>query len=84
VKLILKLVGRPETLISYVKDRLGHDRRYAIDPSKIRQDLQWEPAHTFERGLQETVEWYLANEPWWRRVMSGEYRDYYRKMYDER
>jgi dTDP-glucose 4,6-dehydratase len=84
VKLILKLVGRPETLISYVKDRLGHDRRYAIDPSKIRQDLQWEPAHTFERGLQETVDWYLANEPWWRRVMSGEYRDYYRKMYDER
>jgi dTDP-glucose 4,6-dehydratase len=84
VKLLLKILGKPESLISYVKDRPGHDRRYAIDPSRIRRELGWEPAHTFERGLQETVEWYLANEKWWRRVMSGEYREYYRKMYDER
>ena len=84
VKLILKLLGKPESLISYVRDRPGHDRRYAIDAGKIRRELGWEPAHAFERGLKETVEWYLANEPWWRRVMSGEYRDYYRKMYEER
>jgi dTDP-glucose 4,6-dehydratase len=84
VKLMLKLLNKPESLISYVKDRPGHDRRYAIDPSKIRGDLGWEPAHTFETGLKETVDWYLANEPWWRRVISGAYREYYRKMYDER
>jgi dTDP-glucose 4,6-dehydratase len=81
---MLKLLNKPESLISYVKDRPGHDRRYAIDPSKIRGDLGWEPAHTFETGLKETVDWYLANEPWWRRVISGAYREYYRKMYDER
>ena len=84
VKLILKLLRKPESLISYVRDRPGHDRRYAIDAGKIRRELGWEPAHAFERGLKETVEWYLANESWWRRVMSGEYRDYYRKMYEER
>jgi dTDP-glucose 4,6-dehydratase len=84
VKLLLALLGKPESLISFVKDRPGHDRRYAMDASKIRGDLEWEPAHTFERGIRETVDWYLKNQSWWKHVMSGEYREYYRKMYDER
>jgi dTDP-glucose 4,6-dehydratase len=84
VKLLLALLGKPESLISFVKDRPGHDRRYAMDASKIRGELEWEPAHTFERGIRETVDWYLKNQSWWKHVMSGEYREYYRKMYDER
>jgi len=84
VRLILKKLNKSESLISFVKDRLGHDRRYAIDAGKINNDLGWEPAHTFENGIAETIEWYLANEPWWKRIISGEYREYYRKMYDER
>ncbi len=84
VKLLLALLRKPESLISFVTDRPGHDRRYAMDASKIRRDLGWEPEHTFERGIRETVEWYIANRPWWERVMSGEYKEYYRKLYDER
>jgi dTDP-glucose 4,6-dehydratase len=84
VKLLLTLLGKPESLISFVRDRPGHDRRYAMDASRIRRELGWEPDHTFERGIRETVDWYLANQPWWKRVMSGEYKEYYRKMYDER
>jgi len=84
VKLILKLLGKPETLISFVKDRPGHDRRYAIDATKIHSELNWTPSMQFEGGIEQTVEWYLAHEVWWRNVMSGEYRDYYRKAYDER
>ena len=84
VRLILGLLKKPETLIQYVKDRPGHDRRYAIDAGKMRRTLGWEPERTFEQGIRETVAWYQANEPWWRNVMSGQYQEYYRKMYDER
>jgi len=68
VKLVLKQMGKPESLIKFVKDRLGHDRRYAIDASKIKQELGWEPAMTFEKGLQQTIQWYVDNEWWWRKL----------------
>ncbi len=81
---ILKLAGKPETLIKYVQDRPGHDRRYAIDPSKIRSELGWKAAHTFERGLEDTVRWYVDNPRWWERVRSGAYRQYYETQYRAR
>jgi len=84
VKLLLKQLGKPESLISFVKDRPGHDRRYAIDASKIMNEIGWRPTVTFEEGLALTVEWYLKNQSWWRRVMSGEYQLYYKKQYEER
>jgi dTDP-glucose 4,6-dehydratase len=84
VKLILRQLGKPESLITFVKDRLGHDRRYAIDPSKLRVELKWEPAHTFESGINDTITWFVRNEQWWRRVLTGQYQEYYRKMYEER
>lgn len=84
VKLILKLLGKPESLITYVKDRLGHDRRYAIDASRIKLQHGWEPTRTFEQGIKSTVQWYLDNEKWARRVMSGEYLEYYRVVYEHR
>ncbi|WNG27888.1 dTDP-glucose 4,6-dehydratase [Cystobacter fuscus] len=84
VKAILGLLGKPESLIKYVKDRPGHDRRYAIDPTKIRTELGWTPAHTFEEGLKETVRWYVDNAPWWERVMSGAYRQYFETQYRTR
>ena len=84
VKAILSLLGKPESLIRFVKDRPGHDRRYAIDPSKIKAELGWTPAHTFERGLEETVRWYVDNREWWQRVMSGAYRDYFDTQYRTR
>jgi dTDP-glucose 4,6-dehydratase len=84
VKLLLKLLGKPESLISFVKDRPGHDRRYAIDASQIRAELGWKPEIAFEEGIARTVEWYLSNQEWKRGVETGAYRDYYRKMYDER
>jgi len=84
VKLILRAVGKPESLIAFVKDRPGHDRRYAIDASKIRTELGWTPARTFDTGLLETVRWYLDNRAWCERVRSGAYQDYYRTMYEER
>ena len=74
VKRVLAILGKPESLITYVKDRPGHDRRYAIDASRMRDQLGWTPAHTFEQGLRETVEWYLANEEWWQRIRSEAYR----------
>jgi dTDP-glucose 4,6-dehydratase len=83
VKLILKQLGKPESLIRFVKDRPGHDRRYAMDASKITAELGWKPAYTFERGIVETIEWYTRNEAWWKHVMTGEYQTYYRKQYDE-
>jgi dTDP-glucose 4,6-dehydratase len=83
VRLILRQLGKPESLISYVKDRPGHDRRYAMDATKIMDELGWAPAHTFEQGLTETVEWYAAHAQWWQRVMTGEYLTYYKKQYDE-
>ncbi len=84
VKLLLKKLGKPESLITFVKDRLGHDRRYAIDQTKIMKELGWKPALMFDEGMAKTVDWYLSNEPWWRRIISGEYQHYYRKMYEER
>jgi dTDP-glucose 4,6-dehydratase len=84
VKAILRLLKKPDSLISYVQDRLGHDRRYAIDASRIKRELGWEPAHTFEQGIDETLAWYVGNRAWWERIISGEYKDYYRKMYDGR
>jgi dTDP-glucose 4,6-dehydratase len=81
--LILKLLGKPESLIAHVADRPGHDRRYSLDVSKLR-GLGWEPSHTFESALEETVRWYVANEWWWRKLKSGEYREYYNKQYANR
>jgi dTDP-glucose 4,6-dehydratase len=83
VKLIVKLLEKPESLITFVKDRPGHDRRYAIDATKIRQQLGWVPRRTFEEGLRETVEWYITHQSWWKRVMTGEYLEYYKKQYHE-
>jgi dTDP-glucose 4,6-dehydratase len=74
VKTLLAILGKPESLISYVTDRPGHDRRYAMDITRIGERLGWRPQHTFEQGLRETVEWYVANERWWRRVQSEAYR----------
>jgi dTDP-glucose 4,6-dehydratase len=82
-RLVLKLLNKPESLIQHVVDRKGHDRRYSLDVSKLRA-LGWEPAHTFEEGLAKTVEWYVENEWWWRKLKSGEYREYYHKQYEER
>jgi dTDP-glucose 4,6-dehydratase len=84
VELILAKLAKPKSLIQYVKDRPGHDRRYAIDPTRITTELGWKPAHAFDRGISETVEWYLANRPWWERVMSGAYRSYYDTQYRAR
>jgi len=81
VKKILACVGKPDTLIRYVKDRPGHDRRYAIDASKMRAELGWTPKRDFHGGLEETVRWYLENRQWWGRVMSGAYREYFDKNY---
>lgn len=83
VKLICKLLGKPESLITFVKDRKGHDLRYAIDPAKIHGELGWLPETEFEYGISKTVEWYLNHRDWWQPILSGEYRDYYRKMYGE-
>lgn len=73
--------GENRKLITFVKDRPGHDRRYAIDASKLKRELGWEPSYTFERGIAETIDWYLANQDWVREVTSGEYREYYEKQY---
>jgi len=73
--------GESAALITFVKDRAGHDQRYAIDASKLKNDLGWQPAITFEEGLRKTVDWYLANQDWVNDVTSGSYQDYYRKMY---
>jgi dTDP-glucose 4,6-dehydratase len=81
VKLILKNLNKSENLIKYVEDRLGHDRRYAIDSSKIRKELGWKPKYTFETGISETIQWYLDNQEWMEKVKSGEYKKYYEKMY---
>jgi dTDP-glucose 4,6-dehydratase len=84
VKQVLGYVGKPESLIKYVQDRPGHDRRYAIDPSKTRRELGWAPVHSFETGLKATVQWYLDNRPWWESVTSGAYREYYASQYQKR
>ena len=84
VKTVLKELGKPETLISYVTDRPGHDRRYAIDPAKIHRDLGWLPETTFDEGIKKTIQWYLDNKTWWERIVNGDYRNYYESMYQNR
>ena len=81
VKLIIGTLGKSEGLIKYVKDRPGHDRRYAIDNTKITTELGWEPAYTFEQGMKETIQWYLENTKWIENIISGDYANYYDKMY---
>jgi len=84
VKTILRELDKPETLITYVKDRAGHDMRYAIDPTKIKNELGWEPTTTFDEGIKKTVAWYLDNKSWWENIISGEYQNYYSTMYKDR
>lgn len=81
VKLICKELGKPESLIHYVTDRKGHDRRYAIDPAKIHAELGWLPETKFADGIVKTIHWYLENEEWWKPIVSGEYLNYYHQMY---
>lgn len=81
IKLILKHLQKPESLIEYVKDRLGHDRRYAIDSSKIQNELGWSPSYSFEDAIIKTIDWYISNKDWWNRIINGEYMEYYQKQY---
>lgn len=84
VKLICKELGKPESLITYVTDRKGHDMRYAIDPTKIYNELGWLPETKFADGIKKTIRWYLDNRGWWETIISGEYRNYYAQMYGNR
>lgn len=84
VKKILELLHKPESLITYVTDRKGHDLRYAIDPTKIHNELGWLPETKFDDGIVKTVEWYLQNRAWWEDIISGEYTEYYKQMYGNR
>jgi len=81
VKTILQKLDKPGTLISYVADRPGHDRRYGIDATKITTQLGWKPKYNFESGIQKTIQWYIDNSEWWNRILSGEYQSYYEKQY---
>lgn len=83
VKLICKELGKPESLITYVTDRKGHDMRYAIDPTKIHDELGWLPETKFETGVRKTIKWYLENRAWWEEIVSGEYQKYYERMYGD-
>ena len=84
VKIICKELGKPESLITYVADRKGHDMRYAIDPTKIHNELGWLPETKFVDGIKKTIKWYLDNKEWWETIISGEYQNYYEKMYGNR
>lgn len=84
VKTILRELGKPESLISFVTDRAGHDMRYAIDPTKINEELGWLPTTTFDEGIKRTIAWYLDNKEWWENILSGDYQHYYDKMYTNR
>ncbi|HWQ75637.1 MAG TPA: dTDP-glucose 4,6-dehydratase [Syntrophomonas sp.] len=84
VKTILKELGKAESLITYVTDRKGHDMRYAIDPSKIHRELGWEPTTMFDDGIRKTIKWCLENRAWWENIISGEYANYYERMYGNR
>ena len=84
VKIILKELGKSEDLIKYVTDRPGHDMRYAIDPSKIHNELGWLPVTKFEDGIKKTIKWYLDNADWWQHIINGEYKDYYEKHYSKK
>jgi dTDP-glucose 4,6-dehydratase len=82
-RLILSALGKPDALIAHVKDRLGHDRRYALDASKLERVLSWRPRVPFEVGLQETVRWYEGHVTWWARIKDGVYRQYYQQTYGD-
>ncbi len=84
VKLICKELGKPESLILFVADRKGHDMRYAIDPTKIQTELGWFPKTKFKDGIKKTIQWYLEHRDWWEEILSGEYKDYYKRMYGNR
>ncbi len=84
VKMICKELGKPESLITYVTDRKGHDMRYAIDPAKIHRELGWLPETKLEDGIKKTIQWYLENREWWQEIISGEYKGYYERMYKNR
>ena len=84
VKLICKELGKPESLITHVADRKGHDMRYAIDPTKIHNELGWLPETKFADGIKKTIDWYLTHREWWETIISGEYQNYYEKMYGNR
>jgi dTDP-glucose 4,6-dehydratase len=84
IKTILKILGKPESLIQFVTDRPGHDRRYSLDSSKLRRELGWKPQVGFEEGISKTVDWYLNNKVWLERARSGEYRNYYERHYTRR
>ena len=84
VKTILKALDKPESLIKFVTDRPGHDMRYAIDPTKLETELGWKPKYNFDTGIAQTIEWYLNNKEWWQNILSGEYANYFDKMYGNR
>lgn len=84
VKLICKELNKPESLITFVTDRKGHDMRYAIDPTKIHNELGWLPETKFEDGIKKTIDWYLGNRSWWEEIISGEYQSYYERIYGNR
>lgn len=82
VKVLLKALNKPESLITYVEDRKGHDLRYAIDPKKMETELGWKPKYNFDTGIAQTIQWYIDNEKWWKNIISGEYQAYFEKMYN--
>ena len=84
VRLICRRLGKPESLITHVTDRKGHDLRYAIDPTKIHRELGWLPQTKFTDGIEKTIDWYLTHEDWWQPIVTGEYMDYYERMYSNR
>ncbi len=84
IHMLLDIMGKPESLVTFVADRPGHDRRYALDTTKIRQEISWEPGISFEEGLKNTIEWYIEHQPWWRQIKSGDYIQYYQRMYSQR
>lgn len=84
VETIITALGKSKNLITYVTDRPGHDMRYAIDPTKLETELGWKPKYNFETGIKQTIEWYLENKEWWQNILSGEYQEYYKNMYENK
>lgn len=84
VKTVIRELGKSEDLITYVTDRAGHDLRYAIDPTKISNELGWLPQTKFDKGINKTIKWYLDNRKWWENIINGEYKNYYDRMYSDR